>query len=315
MVARLILLRLATALLTLLAVSVLIFVVVQVLPGDIAVRVLGRAATQEAIQAFHERLHLDQPIYERYLLWLYGAVQGDLGRSLVSQRPVWQIVAPRLGNTLLLGGYALALYVPLSILLATLAAVYQDRALDNAISLATLFGLSLPEFAVGTALLVAFAVTIPLFPVMSLIEQAKTPADVLRILALPAITLTITIVPYAVRMLRDNLIEVLNSDYVRMAILKGLPTYRVIFWHALPNALIPALNVTALNLAYMIGSVVIVEQVFAYPGLGSLLVESVFLRDAPVVQAVALLVSAIYILANLFADTMAYLLNPRLRTG
>ncbi|MGB7297145.1 MAG: ABC transporter permease, partial [Candidatus Aminicenantales bacterium] len=174
--------------------------------------------------------------------------------------------------------------------------------------------LSMPEFVSGTILLILFAVMIPAFPVMSLIERAKTPVDMIRQLALPAITLTIVMAVYAIRMLRDNLIEVLDSEYIRMAELKGLPRRYVVIRHALPNAIIPALNVTALNLAYLIGGVVLVERVFSYPGLGSLLVDSILLRDVPVIEAVVLLVSAIYIFTNLFADVMAIVLNPRLRS-
>jgi peptide/nickel transport system permease protein len=179
----------------------------------------------------------------------------------------------------------------------------------------TLVGLSAPEFVLATILLLFFAVSLPLFPVISVIETAKTLPDILRTLTLPAVTLAIAMGVYAIRMLRDNLIEVLDSEYVRMATLKGLPRHRVVFWHALPNALVPALNVTALNLAYLIGGVVVVERVFAYNGIGSLLVDSIFLRDAPLIEAAALLVSAIYIGANLLADVMAIVLNPRLRTA
>jgi peptide/nickel transport system permease protein len=171
----------------------------------------------------------------------------------------------------------------------------------------------MPEFVSGTILLLLFAVAIPIFPVMSLVDQAKTPVALLRTLFLPATTLMIIMAVYAIRMLRDNLIEVLDSEYVRMATLKGLSRVKVVFRHALPNAIVPALNVTALNLAYLIGGVVLVERVFAYPGLGSLLVDAILLRDAPVIEAIVLLVSAIYILTNLFADLMAILLNPRLR--
>ena len=315
MLTRMVLSRLALALITLLAVSMFIFWMTEVLPGDIAARVLGREATQEAKLAFRARLNLDRPIYERYWLWLRGAVRADFGKSLVNQREVSDVIGPRLRNTLLLGAYAFVLYLPLSIILATLAAVFRDRVVDHAISLFTLIGLSAPEFVLGTALMYAFAVAIRIFPVMSLIEQAKTFVDVLRTLTLPAVTLAVVMAVYAIRMLRDNLIEVLGSEYVRMATLKGLPRYRVVFWHALPNALVPALNVTALNLAYLIGGVVVVENVFAYPGLGSLLVESIFTRDAPTIEAVALFVSVVYILANLFADVMAIVLNPRLRTS
>ncbi len=315
MILKLILSRVVTGLLTLLALSVIIFVSTEILPGDVAARALGRFATEEAKQIFRQQLHLDRPGPERYVIWLSRVVRGDFGKSIVSQIDVRQIVGPKFAHTLTLGAYALILYIPLSLVLAALAAVFRDRPLDAAISLVNLVGLSVPEFVLATLLLFAFAVSVPIFPVLSVIETARTLPDVIRTLALPAVTLAIAMSVYAIRMLRDNLIEVLDSEYVRMATLKGLPRYRVVLRHALPNALVPALNVTALNLAYLIGGVVVVERVFSYNGIGSLLVESVFLRDAPLIEATALLVSAVYVLANLFADVMAILLNPRLRTA
>jgi len=312
---KLILSRIATGLLTLLAVSFIIFVATEILPGDVAARALGRFATEEAKQIFRQQLHLDRPIPERYLTWLGGVVRGRFGKSIVNQIDVNSVVGPKLAHTFVLAAYALVLYVPMSLLLATFAAVFRDRPVDTAISLLTLVGLSIPEFALATLLLIAFAVSVPIFPVLSVIALARTPVEVVRALTLPAVTLAVAMSVYAIRMLRDNLIEVLDSEYVRMAALKGVPWYRVILWHALPNALGPALNVTALNLAYLIGGVVVVERVFSYDGIGSLLVESVFLRDAPLIEATALVVSAVYILANLFADVTAMLLNPRLRTA
>jgi len=315
MILRLILSRVGTGLLTLLAVSAIIFVATEILPGDVAARVLGRFATAEAKQIFRQQLHLDRPVPERYVIWLSGAVRGHFGKSIVNQIDVNNVVGPKLAHTFLLAAYALALYVPLSVVLATLAAVFRDRPVDAAISLFTLVGLSVPEFALATILLIVFAVSVPVFPVLSVIATARSFPEVVRTLTLPAVTLAIAMSVYAIRMLRDNLIEVLDSEYVRMAILKGVPRYRVVLRHALPNALGPALNVTALNLAYLIGGVVVVERVFLYDGIGSLLVESVFLRDAPLIEATALVVSAVYILANLLADVMAIVLNPRLRTA
>lgn len=315
MIWKLALKRLATGLLTLFLVSIIIFVSIEVLPGDVAARALGRFATEDAKRLFREQLHLDRPIPERYALWLSGVVRGDFGKSIVNQIQVNQVLLPKLRNTFVLALYAIILYIPLSLLFATLAALYHDRATDHVISIFNLIGLSIPEFVLATILLIVFAVILPLFPVLSVIETAQTVPEIIRTLTLPALTLAIAMSVYAIRMLRDNLIEVLDSEYVRMATLKGLPRYRVIFWHALPNALVPALNVTALNLAYLIGGVVVVERVFSYNGIGSALVESIFLRDAPLIEATVLLVSAVYIVANLFSDLMAIVLNPRLRTA
>lgn len=315
MLIRTLFLRVGTALITLLAVSVMIFAAVEVLPGDAASRVLGRFATEEAKERFRQQLHLDRPAYERYLIWIGGVVRGDFGHSLVSDTRVVDVAAPKVRNTMMLASYAFALYIPISLILSSLAALSRDKPLDSLISMLTLLGLSMPEFVMGTLLIFLFAIAIPVFPVMALVHLTKTPGEAIRTMTLPALTMAIAMAVYAIRMLRDNLIDVLESDYVRMATLKGLGRRQVLVKHALPNAIVPALNVTALNLAYLIGGVVVVEMVFAYPGVGKLLVESVFLRDAPTIEATVLLISSVYILANLVADLFAIALNPRLRTG
>jgi peptide/nickel transport system permease protein len=191
----------------------------------------------------------------------------------------------------------------------------REGPLDHGLSVITLVLLSTPDFLLGTLLLIAFVITFPIFPAMSLVDQSSGIAEYLRAIALPAVTLAIVMAVYAVRMLRDNLIEVLDSEYVRMAELKGLPRRQVLLRHALPNALVPTLNVTALNLAYLIGGVVIVEKVFSYPGFGSLLVDALQLRDLPLIEATVLIAAAVYVGANLLADIGAILLNPRLRAG
>ncbi|MEZ4666306.1 MAG: ABC transporter permease [Anaerolineae bacterium] len=315
MILRTILLRMVLAFVTLLIVSAFIFWTTEVLPGDIAARVLGRESTQEARAAFRESRGLNRPALERYVSWLAGAVRGDFGSSLVNDRPISDVVLPRMNNTITLAIYAFAIYVPLTFLLSILAALYHDRLPDTIVSVFNLIGLSMPEFVIGTLLIYVFSVSLGIFPVMAQIQRAKTFSDVIRNTTLPAMTLAIVMAVYSIRMLRDSLIEVLDSEYVRMCVLKGLPRTRIILFHALPNAIVPALNTMALNLAYLIGGVVVVEQVFAFQGLGTLLVDSVAVRDSPTIEAVALIVSAIYIAANLFADVMAITLNPRLRRG
>lgn len=309
-----IIIRAGTATITLLVVSMVIFTTVELLPGDMATRVLGRFATQEDIERFNERLRLNRPPAERYAEWLGSMIKGDFGTSLVTDRRVSELVLPRLRNTAILAGFALVLYVPVTILGASLAAIYQDKLVDGAISVLTLVGLSTPVYVSGILFLILFAVTIPIFPVIAEIEF-KSFVETLHILTLPAITLAIVTSVYAIRMLRDNLIEVFGSDYVRMATLKGLPRHQVVLRHALPNALAPALNVTAINMAYLIGGVVLVENIFSFEGLGTLLVDAIYYRDAPVVELVTLIVSAVYILGNLIADVAAIIVNPRLRAG
>jgi peptide/nickel transport system permease protein len=307
--------RILLAALTLLIVSLLVFAAMEVLPGDVASRILGRDATPETLAVLRLKLGLNEPAVVRYFHWLGGLVSGDLGRSPVSDRKVTEIIGPRIWNTLLLSLYAFVLYVPLTVIPALLQAIRRDRPLDHAFSVVTLVLLSMPDFLLATILLFTFVVVFPLLPAMSMVDQTSTVMDYVRATTLPALTLAIVMAVYAVRMLRDNLIEVLDADFVRMAELKGLSPRRVLLRHALPNALIPTLNVTALNLAYLVGGVVVVEKVFSYPGFGGLLVDSLQLRDLPVIEGTVMIAALVYVAANLLADIASILLNPRLRTA
>ncbi len=312
---RLIAERILLSLLTLLLVSLIIFLMLEVLPGDVASRILGRDATPETLAALRLRLHLGDPALLRYGRWLGNLVTGDLGNSLVSDRPVADILGPRILNTVLLSLYAFVIYLPLTVIPALAQAVRRDGWLDHFLSVVTLVLLSMPDFLLGTILLVTFVIAVPLLPAMSLVDETSSVGEYLRAMTLPALTLAIVMAVYAARMLRDNLIEVLNSDYVRMAELKGLSAGRVLLRHALPNAVVPTLNVTALNLAYLVGGVVVVEKVFSYPGFGGLLVDALQLRDLPLIEATIMIAASVYIVANLVADLAAILLNPRLRSG
>lgn len=307
--------RTGTAVLTLLLVSLIVFVAVEIIPGDAATRVAGRDATTETLQVLRQRMHLDLPPVQRYLTWLGGIVTGHFGNVLTSGRPVAEILAPRVRNTLIMSALAFALYFPLVLIPAIYQAVRRDRAVDHALSTLTLVLLSIPDFVLATFLLLLFAVAVPLFPAMSTIDENTSFLNVLHASILPAATLAIVMAVYAVRMLREGLIDVLEADFVRMARLKGLSQRRVLLRHALPNAVIPTLNVTALNLAYLIGGVVVVERVYSFPGFGSLIVDSLKLLDVPLIQATVLLAAAVYIGANLAVDIAAILLNPRLRRG
>jgi peptide/nickel transport system permease protein len=315
MLARMIVRRMGLSVAILVLVSAIIFLSTSILPGDVAERVLGRESSDQQRQELRERLLLDRPLVERYSVWLGGAVTGDFGRSLVNQQKVSASIKPAGLNTLFLAGYAFVLYLIVTVIAAIAAAVFRDRAADLAISILTLLSLSLPEFMIGTLLILALAVEMPIFPALAFVLPGASFGYKLYALALPALTLTMVMAAHAIRLLRDNLIEVLGSEYVRMATLKGVPRSLVILRHALPNALGPALNVTSLNLTYLIGGVVVVEEVFAYPGLGKLLVDSISLRDVPMVEAIALLASAVYIGANLIADIIGIVVNPRLRSG
>ena len=307
--------RIFLSLLTLLIVSIVIFAIIEVLPGDVASRILGRDATPEAIAIMREKLHLSDPAVVRYVHWLGGILHGDFGNALTSSRPIADILAPRIFNTLLLSIYAFLIYIPLALIPALIQAAQRDRQVDHAISVVNLVLLSIPDFLLGTLLLIGFSVMIPLLPAISQVDDGSSALRYLRAMTLPAVTLAIAMAIAAVRMLRDNLIEVLDSEYVRMAELKGLPARAVLLRHALPNALVPTLNVTAINLGYLVGGVVIVEKVFSFPGFGSLLVDSLQLRDVPLIEATVLIAAAVYVGANLLADMGAILLNPRLRAG
>jgi len=313
MLIRLVVLRLNQAIFTLWAISFLLFLTLEVLPGDVATRVLGREATEASLAVLRERLRLDLPPLERYGIWLGGVLRGDLGQSLVSGRPVWDILAPKVANTLFLSVYAFLLYLPLALIPAILQAVWPNRAADHILSVITLILLSIPDFLLATLFLLAFSMTLNWFPAMAIVDQSSGFWDMVAATTMPALTLAIVMAVYAVRMLRDSLIEILRADHIRMATLRGLPVARIVWHHALPNALAPTLNVTALNIAYLVGGVVVVEKVFSYPGFGSLLVDMLQLRDLPVIEATVLLTAAVYIVANLIADIAAILLTPRLR--
>jgi peptide/nickel transport system permease protein len=304
--------RVALGLVTLLLVSAVIYLVVGVLPGDIAVEVLGRNSTAQARHLFDLRLHLNQPLWDRYGEWLSGVVRGRFGVSITTGNSVRSLIVPALDASARLSLYALVLYVPITLTMALICALWSGRTPDSVTSTLTLIGLSLPDFVIGTMLIVVFAVVVHWFPPLAETSNAGFWTSV-RAITLPAVTLAAVMSAYSARMLRASLIEVLQSPFIRTAVLKGTSRWRVILRHALPNAIVPTLNVTALNLTYLIGGVVVVEVVFSYPGLGQLLVNSIAIRDIPVVEAATLIASGVYIAANVLSDVVAVLSTPRLR--
>ena len=309
----LILKRIFSSFFTLLIVSAFIYGVLEILPGDVATRILGRAATPESLVILRAELGLDEPALNRYFSWLYNIFQGDFGNAMTSKRPIIDVLGPKIFNTMVLSGFAFLLYLPMAFITALVQAANKNRQTDNILSIVTLVILSLPDFIIGTIFLILFVVFIPILPAVSLVGEYTNFWEWVRALIMPAVTLALIMSVYAVRMLRDNLIEVLDSDYVLMAHLKGLPKYKVLIKHALPNAITPTLNVTALNLGFLIGGVVIVEKVFTYPGFGSLLVDSIKFRDLPLVEATILIAAAFYVFANLLTDILSILFNPKLR--
>jgi len=304
--------RLALGLLTLFVVSLIIFLAVQLLPGDLAEAVLGQSATPETVAAFRRELKLDLPAYIRYYEWLSGFLQGDMGRSLANQRDIAELIGGRLANTLFLALFAAVISVPLALSLGVLAALYRNSLFDRAINVVTLSSISFPEFFVAYILILFFAVQTGMFPGISNVSNELSFWERVYRTTLPAVTLTLVVVAHMMRMTRAALINLLASPYIEMANLKGLTRWRIIVKHALPNALAPIINVVVINLAYLVVGVVVVEVVFVYPGLGQLLVDSVSKRDIPVVQASALIFAATYILLNLTADVLSIMTNPRL---
>ena len=304
--------RLGMGLGTLFIVSLIIFLGVELLPGDLAEAILGQAATEETVAAFRRELKLDLPPHERYLSWLAGMVQGDFGKSLANQREVSELLGTRLWNTLFLASLAAVISVPLALILGILAALYRESAYDRTVNAVTLSSISFPEFFIAYILIMLFSVTFGVFPSISNINDDLTYWERVHRTLLPAITLTLVVVAHMMRMTRAAIINLMASPYIEMARLKGLQPSRVILKHALPNALAPIINVVVINLAYLVVGVVVVEVVFVYPGLGQLLIDSVSKRDLPVVQACSLVFAMTYILLNLLADVLSIVSNPRL---
>lgn len=325
-VLRIILQRLALGVLTLFIVSIVIFTAVNMLPGDFAEAILGQGATPEAVASIRRDLGLDQHPVLRYFDWLGGVLTGDLGNSFAqanfasfvgegsgSSTTVAQQIAPRFANTMFLAGVTAAIAVPFAVTLGVLAALYRNSVFDKAANVATLTSISSPEFFLAYILILFLAVLNPALPSLSNIYEGIPFTERLTKTLLPALTLTLVVTAHMMRMTRAAIINLLASPYIEMARLKGLKPMRVIVHHALPNALAPIINVIALNLAYLITGVVVVEVVFVYPGIGQLFVDSVKIRDIPVVQACCLIFAAAYILLNLIADILSILTNPRLR--
>jgi peptide/nickel transport system permease protein len=305
--------RIVLGLGALLAVSALIFAGTELLPGDVAEAILGQSATPETVAAIRESLGLDRPAYVRYFDWLFGFLHGDLGTSLTSGKPIADMLEGRLANTLFLAGVAALVSVPLAVLLGLIAARFRDSWLDKSISIVTLSTISMPEFFVGYLLIFLFAVTYRLAPSLANVHDGMDLGQKLYVIILPCATLTLVVVAHMMRLTRAAIINVMSSPYIEMAELKGVNRSRIIFRHALPNALSPIINVVVLNLAYLIVGVVVVEVVFVYPGMGQLMVDHVSKRDVPVVQACGLIFAATYILLNMTADVLSILSNPRLR--
>ncbi len=305
--------RLGLGIITLWVVSVLVFTGTEILPGDVAEAILGQSATPEAVAAIRDQLQLDRPAVVRYADWLTDLLRGDLGVSLAANMEISDMISGRFKNTLVLASLTAALSVPLALAMGLAAAMFPGGRVDRLVTISTLFLLSVPEFFIAATLVLVFAVHLQWLPAITYMTEYESIWQLMESLALPILTLTTSVVAHMARMTRAAIINVMTSPYIEMAILKGVPRGRIVLRHALFNAVGPVVNVIALNLAYLVSGVVIVETVFAYPGLAKLMVDAVSRRDMPLVQACAMIFCTAYILFILIADVLAILANPRLR--
>jgi peptide/nickel transport system permease protein len=310
---RLILVRIAYAFLTLFFVSIVVFVISGLLPGDAAQEMLGQSATPAAVAALRHEYGLDLPAHVRYFSWIRGIFGGDAGQSIVANMPVSEIIADRLPNSLVLAGLTTAVAVPLALFIGIYSAVKRGTMIDRALNVSTLSMVALPEFLVATVGVLIFAVHLRWLPSITLISKDASWGQFLRSYALPVMSLAVVVIAQMARMTRAAVVDQLGRPYVEMAILKGVPPRRLILWHVLPNAIGPIANAVALSLSYLLGGAIIVETIFNYPGLASLMVNAVTSRDMALLQTCAMIFCGAYLLLVLIADVVAILANPRLR--
>ncbi len=306
--------RIAGGILTLFLVSVVVFVATEVLPGNAAFAVLGRNARPKAVQALAIQLHLNRPVIVQYWTWLSGIFTGKLGHSLANGQGVWGLVEPRLINSAALVLATGLVGSIIGVVVGAIAALRKDGWFDHGSSVIALAVTSLPEFVVAIGLIILLSTVVwHILPAVSLLPPGTYAWDRPQLLILPVATLVIVIVPYIMRMMRAAMIEALESDYVEMARLKGVPEWRIVLLHALPNAIAPTIQVIGLNFLYLAGGVVVVEYVFNFPGIGQELVYAVDGRDIPVIQFVVVVLAAFYVFVNILADVIALMATPRRR--
>jgi peptide/nickel transport system permease protein len=310
----LILIRTAYALLTLFLVSIVVFVISGLLPGDAAQEMLGQTATPGQVAALRHEYGLDLPAHIRYFSWVRGMFGGNAGRSIVANMPVSEIIADRLPNSLVLAGLTTTIAVPLALFIGIYSAVKRGTFIDRALNITTLSMVAMPEFLVATIGVLIFAVHLRWLPSITLTSKDATWGEFLRSYALPVLSLAVVVIAQMARMTRAAVVDQLGRPYVEMAVLKGVPPRRLILWHVLPNAIGPIANAVALSLSYLLGGAIIVETIFNYPGLASLMVNAVTSRDMALLQTCAMIFCGAYLLLVLIADVAAILANPRLRS-
>ncbi len=313
MMMRMVLQRLGIGVVTLFVVSVIVFVITSILPGDVAQIKLGQSATPETLAALRAELGMDKPWYIRYFSWLGNLLSGDLGISKAGGATISSLIDSRIWNTLMMAGLVSLISIPISIALGLWAAMHPGTKLDRIVTFGTLSTISVPEFFIATIMVLIFAVKLKWLPSTLYLTGNESWTELLKAMAMPLITLVIVVSAQMIRMTRAGILNVMSSPYIEMAILKGVPRKRIILRHALYNAIGPIVNVIALNLAYLVSGVVIVETIFSYPGLAKLMIDGVQTRDLPLVQACAIIFCAVYVILILIADIASILSNPRLR--
>ena len=305
--------RTVSGLITLAVVLVVVFFALEALPGDACTIYLERDAQGEALAQCRHDLGLDQPALARFAHWAADLASGDLGTSLVRDRPVAEILAPRIRNTFVLGGIAAVVALPIAVVLGTAAALARDRLFDLAASAIVLVAMTVPEFVIATILVFVFAISLQWAPAVVTVSAGAPLSDLLPTMVLPVAVLTTTIVAHIMRVQRASVVETLSADFVDAARLRGLSTWRIVLFHVLPPALPPALSVTAISLASLLGGVVIIERVFNYPGLGTLALQAIHERDLPVVQSAVVVFAVTYLTLAFLADLLTQILDPRSR--
>jgi peptide/nickel transport system permease protein len=313
---RMIAVRTAYAVGSLLIISMLVFAATRALPGDAAVVRLGKNATPEALKSFRDLFHLDDPISKQYVDWLGDLLHGRLGVSFASGVGVGHIIGHQIVNSLVLLLISAIVGMPLAVALGVFTAVRRDRFADHATSVVMLVISALPEFVLGILLVSLLATNVAhVFPAVSPLDPSKSVFSQLDMLVLPALTLILVVLPYVARTVRVCMIEALDSDYVTWARLKGISERQVIVRHALPNIAGPVFQVIAQSLAYLAGGIVVIETVFQYPGIGEAFISAVQTRDIPVIQAIAMLLAAFYVVVNILADVGTVAMTPTMRKG
>jgi len=311
---RMLLRRCVLGAVTVAIVSAIIFLGVELLPGDACTAFLERDAKGQMLENCRKDFGLDRPALTRYFEWAGNALQGDLGMSASGRKSIAELVGHRMKNSLLLAAVSLSVGVPMAIFLGVITGLWRDRPVDLFFSTAAILAMTIPEFVSATVLILIFSVWLGWLPGIVVTSASAPASEFFPEILLPVFVLAMVMMAHILRMVRSSVIEVMAGDYIQMATLKGVPYWRIVFSHALPNALLPAINVVALTIAWLLGGVVVIEVVFNYPGLGRMMIDAISDRDLPVVQAIALIVASVYVGVNLTADILTMVANPRLRT-